>query len=168
MGTGLNISGVTKDGRAIPLDIGLSPVSTADGELVIVAIHDLRSQREEEQLREAKAAAERANQAKSRFLAAASHDLRQPLQAIELLHGVLQRRVADAEGRATLANLDDAVEHLTDLLDSLLDISRIDAGDIRPDITEFPVALLLARLYEETAPIAASKGLQLRIDPAPP
>ena len=114
---------------------------------------------------EAQATAERANQGKSRFLAAASHDLRQPLQTMELLHGVLERRVADPESRATLAQLGDAVAYMTELLDSLLDIDRLEAGEISPDITDFSVAAVLARTCEELAPVAASKGLQLRVVP---
>jgi len=161
MGLGLDISGLTKDGRVIPLDIGLSPVSTADGPLVIAAIHDLQAH----QLRAAKAAAERANRGKSRFLAAASHDLRQPLQTIELLHGVLERRLVDPESRATLAQLDAAVVHITELLDSLLEVNRLESGDIRPDVSDFRVDLVLARAREEAAPFAAAKGLQLRVVP---
>jgi len=114
---------------------------------------------------EAQATAERANQGKSKFLAAASHDLRQPLQTLELLHGVLERRVADPESRATLAQLGDAVVHMTELLDSLLDVNRLESGEISPEITDFSVAPVMARACEELAPVAASKGLQLRVVP---
>src|SRR5271166_898299 len=106
MGIGLNIEGVTKDGNRIPLDIGLSPVHTADGLFVVAAIHDLRLQKQGEvQLREAKAAADRANLAKSRFLAAASHDLRQPLQTLGLMHGLLQMRAPTEKPRRSLPGL---------------------------------------------------------------
>lgn len=146
--------------------IGLSPVFTADGPLVVAAIHDLRPQRRGEGLlRDAKAAAERANQAKSRFLAAASHDLRQPLQTIELLRGVLETRVADPESRTALLQLDDAVAQMAELLDSLLEINRLETGEITPDITDFPVAPVLARASETLTPIAASKRLRLRYVP---
>ena len=118
--------------------------------MIIAAIHDLRPQRRgEEQLREAKSAADRANRAKSRFLAAASHDLRQPLQTIGLLHGVLEKRVEDPESRATLAKLDDAVVYMTDLLDTLLDVNQVESGAIRPDITDFTPAPLLERVRDE-------------------
>jgi len=166
MGFELEISGLARDGTVIPLDIGLSPVPTAEGPLVIAVIQDLRPQkRGQELLQEAKVAAERANQAKSRFLAAASHDLRQPLQTIELLHGVLERRLADAETRSTLGQLDDAVAHMTELLDSLLDINRLESGEITPDVTDVSIAPVLARACDEQAPVAASKGLQLRMVP---
>jgi two-component system, chemotaxis family, CheB/CheR fusion protein len=114
---------------------------------------------------EAQATAERANQGKSRFLAAASHDIRQPLQTMELLHGVLERRVVDPESRTTLAQLGDAVAHMTELLDSLLDMNRLESGEISPEIMDFSVAPVLARACEELAPVAASKSLQLRVVP---
>lgn len=166
MGSGLDINGVTKDGCAIPLDIGLSPMTTADGDLVVAAIHDLRAVKEGEALlRQAREAADQANRTKSRFLAAASHDLRQPLQTIAILIGVLERRVTEPEMRATLAKLDAAVAHMGELLDSLLDVSQIGAGTIRPEITEFPVETFLARAADEFAPLAAAKGLELRAIP---
>ena len=163
MGFGLDIGGVAKDGTVIPLDIGLTAVSTEEGSMVIAAIHDLRPQKQaEELLGAAKDAAECANLARSRLLAAAGHDLRQPLQSIELLHGILQRRVADSENRVTLAQLDDAVAHMTELLDSLLEVNRLESGEFNPDITDFSIDPVLARACEEQALVAASKGLQLR------
>ena len=167
MGSGLDITGLTKDGQRIPLDIGLSPILTAEGPLVVAAIHDLRPQKQnEERLREAKLAADRANQAKSRFLAAASHDLRQPLQTIGLLLGVLQRRLADADSRDLLGKLDDTLADMTALLDTLVDISQIERGTISPRVTAFPVAPVLARARDEFGPLAAAKGLALHVMPS--
>ncbi|RRN64275.1 response regulator [Caulobacter sp. 602-1] len=167
MGAGLKINGVTKDGRKIPLDIGLSPMAIADGFLVMVAVHDLQAVREgEARLREAREAADRANRTKSRFLAAASHDLRQPLQTIGFLIGVLERRVTEPETRGTLAKLDDAIVHMGELLDGLLDINQIEGGAIKPQIAEMAVAPLLARAVDEFSPLAAAKGLQLHAVPS--
>ena len=157
-----NIVGLTKGGKEIPLEIGLSPLRTVDEPLVLAAIHDLRQQKRiEDQLREAKAEAERANLAKSRFLLAASHDLRQPLQTIGLLHGILRRRIPDTDTRTTLVKLDDTVGRMTELLDTLVDIDQIESDQIRPEISEFPVEGLLTKLIDEFAPIAAAKGLKL-------
>jgi len=164
MASGLDITGLTKDGRRISLDVGLSPMVTADGFLVIAVIHDLQTMKQgETQLREARVAADRANQAKSRFLAAASHDLRQPLQAIGLLHGVLERQAANPAASATIAKLDDAVGYMGELLDTLLDINQIESGAITPELAELPVGPLLARAADEFAPQAAAKGLDLRV-----
>ncbi len=167
MGAGLDIYGITKDGLKIPMDIGLSPLPTASGVLVIAAIHDLRAQKQVEiSLLAAKAEADRANQAKSRFLAAASHDLRQPLQTIGLLLGVLGKRAGDAEARTILKRLDDAVADMASLLDTLLDINQIERGTIKPVIAEFSVGALLTRKAAEFAPLATAKGLSLHMVPS--
>ena len=167
MGVGLDIKGMAKDGEEIPLDIGLSPVPTAEGVLILAAIHDLRPQKQiQAKLSEAKTEADRANQAKSRFLAAASHDLRQPLQTIGLLLGVLGKRATDSEARAVLGRLDDTVAGMAELLDTLLDINQIESDGIKPAITDFPIANLLARNAEEFDELAAAKGLTLRVAPS--
>ncbi len=158
------VVGLTRDGREIPLDITLTPVPTPDGLLVLAAIHDLRRQkRDEARLREAIAAADRANHSKSRFLAAASHDLRQPLQTIVLLLGVLLKRAADLEARTIVGKLEDAVSGMSGVLDTLLDINLIENGSIVPDITEFPISDLLARAADTFGPLSAAKGLTLRV-----
>ncbi len=165
--TGLDIKGQTKNGEEIPLDISLNPLSTAEGVLVLAAIHDLRPQKQiQEKLSEAKAEADRANRAKSRFLAAASHDLRQPLQAIGLHLGVLGKRIADPEAQAILGRLDETVADMAELLDTLLDVKQIESGGIEPSITDFPVAGLLARCAEEFYDLAAATGVKLRVAPS--
>jgi two-component system CheB/CheR fusion protein len=120
----------------------------------------------EEALQKAKAAADQANQAKSRFLAAASHDLRQPLQTFGLLYGLLAKRMPDPEAQRILAKLDDTVADMATLLDTLLDINQIEGGAIKPELAVFPVSALLKRLRDEFAPLAASKLLKLHIVPS--
>jgi two-component system CheB/CheR fusion protein len=165
--SGLDIMGEAKDGKEIPLDFSLNPLTTTEGLFVLTAIHDLRPQKQiQAKLSEAKAEADRANRAKSRFLAAASHDLRQPLQTIGLLLGVLRKRTADSEAKTVLRRLDETVAGMAELLDSLLDVKQIESGGIQPSITDFPVAALLAHCAEEFDELAAAKGLKLRIAPS--
>ena len=107
----------------------------------------------------AKTEAEQANLAKSRFLAAASHDLRQPLQAISLLSGVLrsisiEKRVMDISTQLARAS-----ESLDTLFGSILDISRLEAGAIKPNVVDFSVDTLFARLQSEYGARASAKGL---------
>jgi two-component system CheB/CheR fusion protein len=163
MGAGLDIRGVTKGGQEIPLDIGLSKVPMAEGLVVIAALHDLRTQKQGEiKLREAVVAGDRANEAKSRFLAAASHDLRQPLQTLGLLLGVLTKRTAEPEVRTIISKLEDVIAGMSELTDSLLDLDQIERGGVRPEITDFPVSELLTHLNNVFGPLAAAKGLDLR------
>lgn len=119
----------------------------------------------EEALREAKAEADAANVSKSRFLAAASHDLRQPLQSALLFSGVLRHRFGDAQDNGSLTSLERALETLKNLLDSLLDVSRLDAGGIVPQIADIPLAPLLDEISAAYAPVAASKGLAFQVEP---
>ncbi|OYD83879.1 PAS domain-containing protein [Azospirillum brasilense] len=120
--------------------------------------------RMEEELREAKWAAERASVAKSKFLAAASHDLRQPLQALFLFAATLHGHVQTTRGKSALSTLERNLEALKGLLDSLLDVSRLDAEVIRPDIESFPLSSVLDDIGASFAPVALHKGLDFQSD----
>ena len=108
-------------------------------------------------------AAQQATKAKSRFVAAASHDLRQPLHAIGLFTSTLQRRTAGGELQDVVADLVKAVGAMDRLFNSLLDISRLDAGTLRANPRAFPLQRLFEQLQAEYAEAAAQKGLRLRI-----
>lgn len=129
----------------------------------------------EERVREAtlelageKDAAERANKAKSRFLAAASHDLRQPLHALSLFAADLQRQVRSGvnQDQGRLAEqISASTSALGELLDSLLDISRLDVAGIKPDIHSFPLNPLFGRLNDSFRRAAVDRNLTLRFRP---
>jgi signal transduction histidine kinase/integral membrane sensor domain MASE1 len=104
-----------------------------------------------------------ANQAKSRFIAAASHDLRQPLHALGLFVDRLHGRVNAAERRGIVEQIDAAIAAMDELFNALLDISKIDAGVLTPTISDFPIAHLLKRTESTFAAMAHKKGLSLRI-----
>ena len=106
-----------------------------------------------------------ANQAKTRFLAAASHDLRQPMHALALTVGELREAARAPELAALARRIDRSVDALEDLLDALLDISKLDAGAIQPERRAFPLRPLLERLADEFAPAAEAKGLRFRVVP---
>lgn len=107
--------------------------------------------------------AEAANLAKTKFLAAASHDLRQPMHALSMYASVLQERIADADVRRVVNGVQLSVQTLERLFDSLLDISQIEAGVIRPNMTAFALMPLIERVVEAERPIAAQKRLELRM-----
>ncbi len=112
-----------------------------------------------ESLESAKTEAEQANLAKSRFLAAASHDLRQPLQAISLLSGVLRSISIEKRVMDISVQLARASESLDTLFGSILDISRLEAGAVKPNSVDFSVDTLFARLQSEYGARAAAKDL---------
>lgn len=117
----------------------------------------------EEQAARARASAEDADRAKSRFLAAASHDLRQPVQAMALFAGVLEGHVAPGPGRAALDNLNQGLAALKGMLDGLLDVSRLEAGAVSPKPADFPVAGLLGELAAAYGAVAEDKGVRFRV-----
>jgi len=107
-----------------------------------------------------------ANQAKSRFLAAASHDLRQPFQALRLFLDMLSSRINDGANRPLVDNALRALEAGEGLLHSLLDISTLQAGTVQARPTHFPMADLLGQIETEWRPQAAAKGVELRVVPS--
>ncbi len=115
------------------------------------------------ELTEKKDEAERANRAKSQFLAAASHDLRQPLQALSLLTGTLKLRTAPGAERELAERIGASVEALDGLFNALLDISKLDATVIRPERAPVSLDGLFARIESDSAPMAEAKGLRLRL-----
>jgi len=112
---------------------------------------------------QAREAAEEANVAKSRFLAAAGHDLRQPLHALGFFVDALQEHSLPPDGRAVVGNIRRSVDAMEDLFNSLLDVSRLDAGIVRPRIATIPLAPLMERVRVEYEPAARQKDLALSV-----
>jgi len=104
-----------------------------------------------------------ANRAKSRFLAAASHDLRQPMHALGLFVTQLNNRIKDPENRHLTGRIEAAVSALQGLLDALLDVSRLDAGVVNANLSDFRTNNLLERIETAFAPEATDRGLHFRV-----
>src|ERR1700687_25626 len=113
----------------------------------------------------AKSTAEDANISKTRFLAAASHDILQPLNAARLYVTSLVERQNGGEDSRLVENIDDSLEAIEEILGALLDISRLDAGAMTTAITSFKMSDLMRSLEIEFAPIARAKGLKLTFVP---
>ncbi len=109
--------------------------------------------------------AEAATHAKSRFLAAASHDMRQPMHALNLYLGALANYDLPAEARPVLDKVRECAQTMDDMFSALLDISRLDASVLTPNLNVFPVASMLRKVQLEFSQQARAKGLELRVAP---
>lgn len=128
---------------------------------------DMRRQIElaTQELAAGKGDAERANEAKSRFLAAASHDLRQPMHALGLFVDLLAQKPHAPDTAHLVRRIGQSVEALGSLLDSLLDISRLDAGALKPELRVFALQSLFDRIETDFRAETEAKGLRLRLRP---
>lgn len=118
-----------------------------------------------DKLAQAKAEAEAANAAKSRFLAAASHDLRQPLHALGMFAAELAGRERAPGNQALVARIGQSVRALETMFSELLDMSQLDAGKVKVTLSCFPVQQMFDRIATDFLPLAQEKGLLLRIRP---
>jgi histidine kinase len=157
--------------RGNPLPEGGFVTSYADITSYKNAARELRSladaleRRVEERTRDLEAAtrdAEDANRYKTRFVAAAVHDLLQPLNAARMFLSALRGKLGDGEARAIASHADDALAAQDAILNSLLDIARLEAGSLRTDVREFALEPLLEALGHEFGIVAAGRGLALR------
>jgi two-component system CheB/CheR fusion protein len=141
------------------------PYRRHDGgvEGVVVTFIDITERkRVAKALEDAKQVADQANLAKSRFLAVASHDLRQPLQALSLLQGLLAKIVEGDRAKTLVSRLAQTLGSMSGMLNTLLDINQIESGALRVNRVAFPINDILERLKDEFSHQAQAKGLELR------
>ena len=111
--------------------------------------------------------AEQANAAKGKFLASASHDLRQPLHAVVLFVVALKQRCKHTQEAELVERIEASINGLSEMLNTLLDLSRLETGNLRPESRHFPLQGLLQRLDREFGHLAEAKGLWLKVRPSP-
>jgi PAS domain S-box-containing protein len=151
------------DGTEFPAGIRLAPFRDGDQSFFAAAIRDMTERRAiSDALVAAREEADRANRAKSRFLATASHDLRQPLQAIRLINASMQKLTQQSPELSDLVRHQDAaIDTASRLLNALLDISRLESGAIDPQLSPVSLATAFEDLAREFEPAAVAKHLKL-------
>lgn len=141
------------------------PLRAADGEIIgilCIAQDITQRKRTEEKLLTDKLAAEQASRAKTSFLAAASHDLRQPIQALALFAKLLEKRVTEQASRNLVGLIQQSARSLSDLLEAVIHLSKLEAGEVEPNIGPTPLGELVGRLVAEFSHQAVGKGLDFR------
>ncbi len=162
--SGVELRVIGDDGRIRWIESAANVRADGDARLFITNLDITARVRARDALVAAKSRAERADQAKSKFLAAASHDLRQPVQALILYLSMIGRQVQDLpKAKETVKRMQGALDGLSNLLTAILDISRLDAGVIAPSLVSVDLDEMLGRLANEYATKAAQRGLTFRI-----
>jgi two-component system CheB/CheR fusion protein len=134
---------------------------------VVITFSDITERRRTAAaLDEARKAAEQSNRGKSRFLAVASHDLRQPLQSLGLIQTMLQESVDDPRAQELVERSGVLLDAMSGMLNSLLDINQIESGVLQVSNAAFSVAELFERLRAEVQPLAEAQSLELRVMPS--
>jgi PAS domain S-box-containing protein len=151
------------DGTEFPAGIRLAPIHDGDKIFIAAAIRDMTERRAiSDALVAAREEADRANMAKTRFLATASHDLRQPLQTIRLLNASLLTLTPEAsEQHELLRGQESAIDSASRMINALLDITRLESGAVEPHLAPVNLISLYADLKREYEPIALAKGVRL-------
>ena len=157
------------DGKLRPFLTRIMPLLDSEGKILqwFGTNTEITEQKAlEEALRQAKFEAERANLAKVKFLAAASHDLRQPVQSLSLLLSVIRRQLPDTPIAAEAISLaQESMISLNGMLAGILDLSRLDAGVVAPNVSSVDLGEFVYRLAREYRPRAVASGLVLRVAP---
>ena len=146
----------------------IQPCLTPEGEIdgVVITYVDITLRQQTiAALEAAEYRAQLATAAKTRFLAVASHDLRQPLQTMVILQGLLASTVTGTRGRDLVGRLAETLGAMSRMLDVILDINQIEAGVVQPNRSEFPIMALFNQMNDEFYTSASSQGIDLRIVP---
>jgi PAS domain S-box-containing protein len=161
---GMPLFGLRRDGSRFRAEIRLAPIHTPGGIVSAAAVRDAtESERIIDMLAAARQSAEEANEAKGRLLAAASHDLRQPMQSLRLLNGALKRLIHDTAVVEVLEQEERALSTMSDLLHALLNIAKLESGTLQPTVSDTSVPMIFEDLRQQFSALARLKNLEMSI-----
>lgn len=159
-----NFEGMTTWGKKVLLECTFAPLLISEMPHLVLIVHDIRGRiAAERNLKISMHQLEEKEQAKTRFLAAAGHDLRQPLAAANLFIDALKSTAATPDQNRIIQRLDQAMANFNGLLDALLDISKLDSGIIKPEPASISVIEIFSWLEESIAPMASEKHIRFRL-----
>lgn len=163
-----DVTGLTKDGRLAPIEVGLSKLTTRTGMVYTAIIRDIsESLQAEAELNQAVSEANAASAAKSAFLAAMSHEVRTPLNGVLGMAQAMARDALPPKQAERLEVIRQSGESLLGILNDMLDLSKIEAGKLQMETLEFDLGDLIAGTHNTFAALAAQKGLQFDLHVSP-
>ncbi len=170
MGAGRDLFALRKDGAQIPVEIGLSALTTPKGEFVLASVVDISERKNAVEMRLQRDRAVDASQLKSQFLATMSHELRTPLNAIIGSAELLGTTVLDDRQRTYVGTIEESAEALLANISSILDLSKIEAGKVELDANEFDLEAVVEASAGVVSQHVRQKGLRLStfVDPSIP
>jgi PAS domain S-box-containing protein len=164
MGAGLDLFGLRKDGTKIPVEVGLNPILINNEMMILTSIVDITDRKKaEEDIKNAKTEAERANLAKSEFLSRMSHELRTPLNSILGFAQLMRMGELDPTHKKGVDHIMKSGKHLLNLINEVLDLSRIEAGELSLSIEPVELKALILETLDVVYPLAKENNIKLEL-----